>query len=138
MPQPKQPKALVFCVADNPVFEALLTVCRDVAASGRGLRSADDYRRWWFVVTAQVDGDRLALPPDDPDLDDEPFIPGFCEGTIALLLLLDGFDEVIPIVGQKRPWYMLSHARLTQEPLEDYLRDRGFDVLRPRDLLARD
>lgn len=138
MPKPKHPTALVFCVADHPVFEALLTVCRDVAASGRGLRSADDYRRWWFIVTSAADGDELELPPDAPGLDEEEFIPGFTEGAIDLLMLLDGLAEVAPIVGNKRPYWIRSHARLTHEPLEDYLRDRGFDVLRPHDVLARE
>src|SRR5688572_22896833 len=112
MPGPRRPTALVFCVADHPVFEALLIVCREVAASGKGLRSADDYRRWWFVVTAKDEGDQVALPPDDPGLDDESFIPGFTEGAIALLGMLDGFAEVAPVVRDKRPWCIASHARL--------------------------
>ncbi len=120
------------------MFEALLTVCRDVAASGRGFRSADDYRRWWFIVTSQLHEDQLALPPDEPGLEDEEFLPGFTEGVIELLIEVNGLADVAPIVGTKRPWFIASHARLTHEPLEDYLRDRGFDVLRPRDLLARE
>lgn len=138
MASSRQPTALVFCIADHPVFSALLTVCREVAASGRGLRSADDYRRWWFVVTALAHRYQLALPPDDPSLDDEDFIPGFTEGAVELLIQLAGADEIVPIVGDKRPWFTCSHSRLTEEPLEDYLRERGFEVLRPRDLLARD
>jgi hypothetical protein len=43
-----------------------------------------------------------------------------------------------PIVGDRRPGYTCSHSRLTEEPLEDYLRERGFAVLRPRELLARE
>jgi photosystem II stability/assembly factor-like uncharacterized protein len=137
MPRPRQPTAFVFCIAEHPVFSALLTVCREVAASGRGLRSAADYRRWWFVVTAAADSDRLNLPPDAPELEGEEFIPGFIEGVVELLTRLDGVDDIVPIVGDRRPWYTCSHSRLTEEPLEDYLRERGFEVLRPRDLLAR-
>lgn len=138
MTRSRQPTAFVFCVADHPVFEALLTVCREIAASGRGLRSADDYRRWWYVVVAQAHRDRVKLPPDEPGLEDEEFIPGFVEGVAQLLAGLDGADDIVPIVGDKRPWYVYSHARLTHEPLEDYLRERGFEVLRTRDLLARE
>lgn len=134
MPGSRQPTAFVFCIADHPVFSALLTVCRDVAASGRGLRSADDYRRWWFVVTATVNKRALALPPDDPSLDGEDFIPGFNSGIVKLLVSLDRFTELDPLEGG----VTASHALLTGEPLMDWLRDRGFDVLRPADLLAYD
>lgn len=134
----EQPTAVVFCIADHPVLEALLTVVRDVASSGAGLRSADDYRRWYFVVHASVHEDRFVLPPDAPGLDQEDFLPGFHKGIVELFISLDGFNELAPIEGTHRCWYTRSHALLTEEPLEDYVRDHGFEVLRVRDLLARE
>src|SRR5262245_56395576 len=134
----KRPTAVVFRIADHPVLEALLTVARDVASSGAGLRSVDDYRRWYFVLHASVHRDRLKLPPDAPGLDQEDFIPGLHKGIIELFISLDGFNELGPIVGTQRMWTTRSHALLIDEPLEDYVRDHGFEVLRVRDLLARE